>query len=86
MMVAEDNLDGMFCEYGVALSAVSKNSDLAIANLEVPTEKNELGICIQEGNEEMLEIINPIVAEVVEKNLVGEWEAKYLDVEEAAAE
>jgi len=86
MMVAEDKLDGMFCEYGVALSAVSKNSDLAIANLEVPTEKNELGICIQEGNEEMLEIINPIVAEVVEKNLVGEWEAKYLDVEEAPAE
>lgn len=86
MMVAEGKLDGMFCENGVALSAIAKNSDLAIATLEIPTEKNELGICIQEGNEELLEIINPIVAEVVEKNLVGEWEAKYLDVEEAAAE
>ena len=54
--------------------------------LEIPTEKNELGVCIQEGNEEMLNKINPIVAEVVEKNLIGEWEAEFLDVEEAAAE
>ena len=86
MIVAEGKLDGMFCESGVALSAVSKNSGLAIANLEIPTEKNELGVCIQEGNEEMLNKINPIVAEVVEKNLIGEWEAEFLDVEEAAAE
>lgn len=86
MMVAEGKLDGLFCEDGVALSVVSRNDKLGIAKLEIPTEKNDLGVCVQEGNTEMLEKINPIIDEVMEKNLIGEWAAQFLDVEEAAAE
>lgn len=86
MMVAEGKLDGMFCEDGVALSVVARNDKLGIAKLEIPTEKNDLGVCIQEGNTEMQEKVNAIIDEVVEKNLIGEWTAQFLDVEEAAAE
>lgn len=86
MMVAEGKLDGMFCEDGVALSVVARNDQLGIAKLDIPTEKNDLGVCVQEGNTEMLEKVNAIVDEVVEKNLIGEWTAQFLDVEEAAGE
>ena len=86
MMVMEGRLDGLVCEEGVAISAVQKNSDLAVATLEIPTEKNDLGVCIQEGNTEMQEKVNQILAEVMEQNLYGEWLAIYLDTEEVAAE
>ena len=86
MMVAEGKLDGMFCEDGVALSVVARNDQLGIAKLDIPTEKNDLGVCIQEGNTEMQEKVNAIIDEVVEKNLIGEWTAQFLDVEEAAGD
>ena len=86
MMVVEGKLDGMFCEKCVAQSAIAKNSDLVIANVEVPTETNNIAVCMKTGDTEMAEKINPIIAEVVEKNLYGEWMAQYLDVEEAAAQ
>lgn len=87
MMVAEDKLDGMICEKCVAQSAVSKNSDLAIASVQIPIEDlNEIAVCIKEGNTEMLEKVNAVIAEVVEKDLYIEWMGEYLDVEEAPAE
>ncbi len=82
MMVSESKLDGMFCEKAVAQSAASKSDKVAVANLEVPAEENNLGVCMKTGDTEMAEKINPIIAEVLEKNLYGEWLAKYLDVEE----
>lgn len=87
MMVAEDKLDGMICEKCVAQSAVSKNSDLAIASVQIPIEDlNEIAVCIREGNTEMVEKVNAIIAEVVENDLYLEWMGEYLDVEEAPAE
>lgn len=87
MMVAEDKLDGMICEKCVAQSAVSKNPDLAIASVQIPIEDlNEIAVCIKEGNTEMLEKVNAVIAEVVEKDLYIEWMGEYLDVEEAPAE
>jgi ABC-type amino acid transport substrate-binding protein len=84
MMVSEGKLDGMFCEVCVAQSAVAKNSGLAVASLEVPTDEvSNIAVCIKEGNTEMLEKVNKIIAEVVEKNLYGDWMTEYLDMEEA---
>lgn len=86
MMVAEDKLDGMICEKCVAQSAVAKNPDLAIASVQIPIEdKNEIAVCIKEGNTEMLEKVNKVIAEVTEKNLYGEWMMEYLDAEDVGS-
>ena len=81
MMVAEGKLDGMFCESAVALSAASKSDKVAVANLAVPTEENLLAVCMKTGDTEMAAKINPIIKEVVDNNLYGEWLLEALDAQ-----
>lgn len=86
MMVAEDKLDGLICEKCVAQSAVAKNPDLAIASVQIPVDdKNEIAVCIKEGNTEMLEKVNEVIAEVSKKNLYGDWMMEYLGTEDIGA-
>lgn len=82
MMVSEGKLEGMFCETVVAQSAIQKSDKVAIAELEVPSDRNLVAVCMKEGNTEMADKINPIIAEVVEQNLYGDWMTQYLSVEE----
>ena len=84
MMVSEGKLDGMFCENVVAEAAAAKSDKVAIANLEIPAEEaNLVGACAKVGNTELINKINPIIAEVTEKNLYGEWMTGFLDMKDA---
>lgn len=83
MMVSEGKLDGMFCEGVVADSAVAKSDKVAVANLEIPSEENLVAVCVKEGNTELVDKINPIIAEVVDQNLYGDWMSNYLDMKDA---
>lgn len=81
MMVNEGKLDGMIAEIGVALSAVAKNDNLAIASVQIPYEDNGLGVCAAKDNQEIIDKINPIIKEINDKKLMEEWAAKHFTTE-----
>ena len=83
MLVSEGKLDGMFCEGVVADSAAAKSDKVAVANLDIPTEENLVAVCAKEGNTELIEKVNTVVAKVVDQNLYGTWMTEFLDMEDA---
>lgn len=77
MMVMEGGLDGIICESGVADTVIAANSDLVIADVYIDDGDNTVCGAVKKGNEALVEEINPILNEVVEKGLVEEWLEKH---------
>lgn len=86
MMVQEGGLDGVICESSVADSVIAQNSDLTLTEAVIQTGEDSVGIAFKKGNEELLNKVNPILEEVIEKGLVNEWVAMFQEDAEATAD
>ena len=72
--VQNGKIDGTLIEALVADAYVAANPDLVVCNIGVArTEYSGIRIAVQKGDEELLEYLNGIIAEMQEKDLISKY-------------
>ena len=78
--IAEDNADIMITETVEAARYVEKDSRLAAPLIAAPFTRHSCGILMQKGDQEFLNYINFVLAELKMDGTLARLEAKYLNI------
>ena len=76
MELKEGKVDVAYLDYMPTLAFASVNEDLASKDIGIPMDSDGQCIAVQKGNEEFVEYLNGIVAEVLENGKMDEFIAE----------
>lgn len=82
MELKNNKVDAVIVENAVANAYVSKNPEMCVANFDIPYDNAGSAIAVNKGNEDLVKVINKVLADLKSENKIEEFVVKYTTLSE----